>query len=119
MTTTRIVRMFRTILITRRQIPEVQSAEVTMEMVAATAADHLAGTTAEAEIATAAVHSAEAAVVVVAATAAAASVEAVVAVATAAVQAAVVAEAVASADVDNTRTSAFIIRCTSRIGHWA
>ena len=39
--------------------------------------------------------------------------------ATAAVQAAVVVEDVASADVVKIRTSAFIIRCTSRIGHWA
>lgn len=36
-----------------------------------------------------------------------------------AVQAAVVVVATITADVDRTRTSAFIIRCTSRIGHWA
>ena len=35
------------------------------------------------------------------------------------VQAAVVVEDTITADVDRTRTSAFIIRCTSRIGHWA
>ena len=39
--------------------------------------------------------------------------------ATVAVQAVVVVDLITVADVDRTRTSAFIMRCTSRIGHWA
>ena len=87
--------------------------EAASATLAITAADHSA--------ATAAAHSAAAIVVAdhSAATAVAPSAEPVVAVRTTAVQAAVVAEAIVTADVDRMRTSQFIIRCTSRIGHGA
>lgn len=105
---------------TRRPMLEVLSAEaVEAFLIAVTAAVHTAAAVSvegAAAVHTAAVASAgEAAAVHIAV---AASAEEAVA-ATVAVQAAVVVDLITVADVDRTRTSAFIMRCTSRIGHWA
>ena len=118
MRTTLTARMFRTIPIIHLRIREAQdhSAEtVEVAIAAVRTAAEVSAETAEA-VHTAAAVSAEAAEAVHIAVAVSAE-EAVAA--TAAVQAAVVVEDVASADVVKIRTSAFIIRCTSRIGHWA
>ena len=105
---------------THRQMLEVLSAEaVEAFLIAVTAAVHIAAVAsaeAVAAVRTAAAVSAEEAVAVHIAVAASAE-EAVAA--TVAVQAAVVVDLITVADVDRTRTSAFIMRCTSRIGHWA
>ena len=105
---------------THRQMLEVLSAEaVEAFLIAVTVAVHIAAAvSAEGAVAvhTAAVASAgEAAAVHIAV---AVSAEEAVA-ATVAVQAVVVVDLITVADVDRTRTSAFIMRCTSRIGHWA
>ena len=119
---------------THRQMLEVLSAEaVEAFLIAVTAAVHIAAAvSAEGAVAVhiaAAVSAEEAAAVHTAAVASAgeaAAVHIAVAVsaeeavaATVAVQAAVVVDLITVADVDRTRTSAFIMRCTSRIGHWA
>ena len=104
---------------THRQMLEVLSAEaVEAFLIAVTAAVHIAAVASaeEAAVHTAAVASAgEAAAVHIAV---AVSAEEAVA-ATVAVQAVVGVDLITVADVDRTRTSAFIMRCTSRIGHWA